>query len=403
MSFNFISYLTEARMFYDANDMKGKSADEIAGTVYLMIMALQILRYEVPNVAKSYAGDSMRYQPYEKMHYSATDLGNLIAVLNNQDDFSDKIKANKNISIPLFAINRYLSDTRSGSISPNDDASFFYRLEDYLKLYSNSVFRKLRRDIGDWRNLNFPDRVQIVTLLRREFDKRASSTDLYLWFKQNYRVKESVLPGGNYLYEEPGPTSEAITGPIRDNDISYKSTMFSDNLPVIDTVHGLQLKRIQQGDDLYYGLFDSETTLAGLLQLEKYDAYWQVRLAQIAENYKSQGFGTYLYDYAVMNDGLSILSDTNLSEGGPGGSKGLWEKLHRHGRYTVCGYNLDTNTILPEITPAEVFNQHEDLVCLATPKPVKESISEMLSRINTKNKHRIVEWYGPTVRISGEF
>ncbi len=163
-----------------------------------------------------------------------------------------------------------------------------------------------------------------------------------------------------------------------------------------------------QGDELYYGLFDPanpvKNTIVGLLQLEKYNhALWQVRLAQIDEKYKSQGFGTYLYDYAVMNDGLSILSDTNLSEGGAGGSKGVWEKLYRHGRYTVCGYNLGTNTVIPEMAPTDVFNQHEDLVCLATPKAIRESIHEMLTRVNSKNKHRLTEWYGPNVKDAGQF
>jgi hypothetical protein len=208
--------------------------------------------------------------------------------------------------------------------------------------------------------------------------------------------------------EDEDLTLEAITSPIRDNDISYKSTYFPLGTPVIHEVHGLELKKITKGDELYYGLFDPQSpirnTLVGLLQLEKYNSsLWQVRLVQIEEKYKSQGFGTYLYDYAIMNDGLSVLSDTNLTEGGLGGSKGLWEKLYRHGRYTVCGYNLISNEVLPNITPSEVFNQHDDLVCLATPKAVKESINEMITRINRQNKHRVTEWYGPAVLGSDEF
>ena len=203
---------------------------------------------------------------------------------------------------------------------------------------------------------------------------------------------------------------EVITGPIRDNDISYKSVYFTKE-PVIEKIYGLELRRSIHGDELYYGLTDPTTlpviTLAGILQLEKYNnQYWQVRLAQIEEQYKSQGYGTYLYDYAVMNDGLTLLSDTILSYqalDNTGGSIGLWKRLYSHGRFTVCGYNLETDEILPDMKPEEVINQHDNVVFMATPKQIKESIDEMLSRINNKNKHRITEWYGPNIKQSNEF
>ena len=89
----FITELTEARMFYDGKDLKGRSAEDIAGLAYLIIMLLQIIRYDYPSQAKSYASDTARYKQYETMHYSATDLSNLLAVLNNQENYDDKIKA----------------------------------------------------------------------------------------------------------------------------------------------------------------------------------------------------------------------------------------------------------------------------------------------------------------------
>jgi hypothetical protein len=628
MNLDFIhGELVEARMFFGPDNIKGKSAEQISDIIYLLFMMIEVIRYYHPDRAAKYADETLCYSTYENMHYAGTDLGNLLAVLNNQDTFKAYLKTESKISIPLFQINRYLQSVRSRNKSNNDDATFFWKLEEYLKLYSKSLFRQLRRDAGNWKNLTRADKVAFCQILRREFDSRAGNADIYLWFKQSFKLGESVneaidtkldyhkflnpalweneelkvdvkdalgkiankfaefvdvkllkitdyiITGSNCGYnytsqsdidlhilvdatalgdnpltepflkakkslwnsghditvkgftvelyaedvnndqdqlvatgvysllhdewikkptyeavtiddqavqakaegimqqidmlvssdsdadadeiaslwehirkmrraglekggefsienlafkavrnngafdklrdyenqkEDEDLTLEAITSPIRDNDVSSKSTYFTYNTPVIDKVHGLELKKVLQDDELYYGLFDPampvRNTLVGLLQLEKYnDSFWQVRLVQIEEKYKSQGYGTYLYDYAVMNDGLSILSDTNLTEGGDGGSKGLWEKLYRHGRYTVCGYNLDTNEVLPNLTPAEVFNQHEDLVCLATPKMLKESINEMLTRIKSKNKHRSVEWYGPSVSIANEF
>ena len=188
----FLQELVEARLFTDANTVKGKSVEDIAGIVYLMIMLLEIIRHEKHSFAADYANKTLAYNTYETMHYAGTDLGNLLAVLNNQDTFKGQVKPAKGIAIPLFAINRYLQSCKGSSFDHNEDATFFYRLEDYLKLYSNSVFRQLRRDVGDWKRLTHVERARIVLLLRREFDKRASSCDIYLWLKYDFKLKESV-------------------------------------------------------------------------------------------------------------------------------------------------------------------------------------------------------------------
>jgi hypothetical protein len=186
----FLKELCEARMFFNANDVKGMSASNVADVVYLIIMMIEIIRRSNPSWAASYAGQTMQYNTYQSMHYSGTDLANLLAVLNNQDTFKNDIKTDKGISIPLFQINRYLSAVRSQSNSHQDDASFFYRLEDYMKLYSKSTFRQLRREIGDWDNLSHADKQKLVLILRRAMDSTASSTDIYLWFRQSFKMKE---------------------------------------------------------------------------------------------------------------------------------------------------------------------------------------------------------------------
>jgi hypothetical protein len=187
----FLKELTEARMFFGPDDVKGKSAEDIAEVIYLIIMMLQIIRYFKPSWSSNYASQTLSYNTYENMHYSGTDLGNLLAVLNNQDTFKGSIKVNGKLNIPLFQINRYLTSVRGAQDSASDDATFFYRLEDYLKLYSKGNFRRLRRDIGDWENLSYTEKSRIVLLLRQEFDKKSSSCDIYLWFKQNYKLSTS--------------------------------------------------------------------------------------------------------------------------------------------------------------------------------------------------------------------
>ena len=191
--------LTEARMFQKAEDVKGLSASNIAELVYLIFMLLQMIRQHTPSKSSSYAGDTMTYNTYDNMHYSGTDLANLLAVLNNQDTFGDRIMVDKGISIPLFQINRFLQAVRSSSkSSQSDDVTFFYKLENYIKISSNAAFRQMRRDIANWNDLSYSEKMRNVMILRQQFDRRGSNIDLYLWFKQSFRLTESVVVEGMF-------------------------------------------------------------------------------------------------------------------------------------------------------------------------------------------------------------
>lgn len=189
----FITELVEARMFYGPKDLKNMSADKIAEIVFLIFMMIEVVRHYKPGYASTYASDTLKYNTYENMHYAGTDLGNLLAVLNNQDTFKAYIKTESGVAIPLFQINRYLRDVISNSKSNHsDDVTFFWRLEDYLKLYSNSLLRQLRRDIGNWNDLSLSNKEQIYLILRREFDKRSSSVDIYLWYKSSFKITKNI-------------------------------------------------------------------------------------------------------------------------------------------------------------------------------------------------------------------
>lgn len=189
----FITELVEARMFFGPKDLKNMSADKIAEIVFLMFMMIEVIRQYRPDYASIYATDTLKYNTYENMNYAGTDLSNLLAVLNNQDTFKAYIKSESGVAIPLYQINRYLRGVISKSSSGHsEDVTFFWRLEDYLKLYSNSLLRQLRRDIGSWKDLTLSNKEQIYLILRREFDKRASSADIYLWYKSSFKITEDV-------------------------------------------------------------------------------------------------------------------------------------------------------------------------------------------------------------------
>ena len=185
---------------------------------------------------------------------------------------------------------------------------------------------------------------------------------------------------------------EIITNPPRDEYIDDYTALFND-APVIATIRGLVLKKSMSDDEiLAYGLFNHDQ-LVGLMSLEYYwHDIWTVTLSQLAQAYKGMGYGTFLYDYAVMNDKLKIMSDsTNTS--GKYGSMELWNRLRSNRRYEVVGYDLETHEIIPNATSENVYDNNPDTRWLALPP--SKSINESLMHIQSHMKNRYVVWYGP--------
>jgi len=193
--------------------------------------------------------------------------------------------------------------------------------------------------------------------------------------------------------------TEIITNPPRDEYIdSYKYSLIT--APTIATIKGLELKRGGEAGEIAYGLFDKKN-LVGYLSLElfKTDIY-VVTLVQLAQAFKGMGFGTFLYDYAIMNDKLKILSDATNTDG-KYGSRELWTRLRRNNRYPIIGYDVKNDRELSDVTDDDVYNNDPDIRWLAIP-PV-ETINESLSRIQSTMKKRYVVWYGPGTSTENYF
>jgi hypothetical protein len=186
--------------------------------------------------------------------------------------------------------------------------------------------------------------------------------------------------------------SEIITNPPRDEYIDNYSSFFKDS-PVVAKIKNLVLKKDATETEIQYGLFDIEDRLVGYLSLYYYGKdIWVVSLVQLAQAYKGMGYGTFLYDYAIMNDKLKILSDAT-NTGGPHGSKTLWKSLYNKNKYHIVGYDTETDTILKDIHPDDIYNNKPNIRWLAIPP--NETINEALIRIQQTMKKTYVVWYGP--------
>ena len=184
---------------------------------------------------------------------------------------------------------------------------------------------------------------------------------------------------------------EIITNPPRDEYLDQFRFEFKNAVPVAK-LKNLILKKANTGSETHYGLVDEKENLVGYLSLDKFSKdIWVVSLSQLAQAYKGQGFGTFLYDFAVMNDRLQVMSDST-NTGGPHGSEKLWMRLKGNRRYEVVGYDTKTKEIIPNATKDEIYNNKTNTRWLALPPG--ETINESINRIQSLMKKRHVVWYG---------
>ena len=184
---------------------------------------------------------------------------------------------------------------------------------------------------------------------------------------------------------------EIITNPPRDEYIDHYGSNFS-NAPTVAKIKNLELKKLVEPTTIEYGLFDSSNRLVGYFSLEQHQSdIWVVTLVQLAQAYKGMGYGTFFYDYAVMNDKLKLMSDATNTDG-VNGSKNLWLSLFKKRRYDIVGYDTDANQIMSDIHPDQIYNEKPNLRWLALPGD--KTINEHIQYCQT-NPKRYVVLYGP--------
>lgn len=187
---------------------------------------------------------------------------------------------------------------------------------------------------------------------------------------------------------------EIITNPPRDEYIDqYESELAAAD--IVAKIRNLVLRKKVNTDTVEYGLFTlDKNQFVGYLSLDRYNnSMWMVTLVQLAQAYKNQGFGTFLYDYAVMDDKLTLISDAT-NTGGKNGSRELWLRLRDNNRYQVIGFDTKLNITVPNATPEQVYNNKDSIRWIAIPP--SETINEALTRIKSvMSKSKNVVWYGP--------
>ncbi len=180
---------------------------------------------------------------------------------------------------------------------------------------------------------------------------------------------------------------EIWINPPRDEYLEDRAYNFKNATPLA-TIKSLTLKSAIVGDNRFYGLFDVKNQLVGYLKITKYDKVWyQVCLSQLANTYKGQGFGSFLYDYVVLNEKIPLLSDDNLS---PQSFK-LWMRFAESGRIIVKVFDKQTGLLSDDKSVLQ-NNTRYLFAGLPTGKTINESIQERNAKYNGE---RYIVWYGP--------
>lgn len=182
MQLEFIQELTEARMFRGRETLANKSVNDIAKIVFLTLLIVEILRTLKPAVAKKYGLETLSYENFKTMRNNATDLHNLLAVLNNQNDYAGRIQPDTNVSIPALQIRRYLRDLEYDKKEKAVDRQFFYKLESFLKI-SDSEYKELRRSVVDWEMNSAVEKRKIMRTIKQDLNKLALQLDILQQFK----------------------------------------------------------------------------------------------------------------------------------------------------------------------------------------------------------------------------
>jgi hypothetical protein len=182
--FSFIQQeLVEARLFPYPDSLHGRSASELGSLLFASILALEIMRHEYPTQAWTYVQKTMAFKDFDKMRSGGTDLANLIAVMSNQDDFSDNFHTNIKVYVPELQTKAYLRSF--SSFTPNQVRQFLLRLDMDL-LIAEPQLHQARRIVSDWKDADRLHKSTAWSSLEREFTRHGKQIDVYQLAKHHF-------------------------------------------------------------------------------------------------------------------------------------------------------------------------------------------------------------------------
>lgn len=181
----FIESLYEARMTRNSQDQKVLTYTDCCERLYLSLLIVELLnKYSKHKVnARKYAKQTVAYTNYNRFRMSGTDLYNFIYFVTGDQEAMNKLKdpasamaLRKKTTLPLMAVNRYLSRISTG-VSAMANTQMYLNIESSLNI-KNTVYKAIRRALMDYDNATQIDRENTVTKLVHAARAKLRNSDI---------------------------------------------------------------------------------------------------------------------------------------------------------------------------------------------------------------------------------
>lgn len=186
----FIQELSESRLFKNPRQLEGESKRQMADALFVATLALNILRYENPNVATRYAKKTMIYG-LDGWRSSGSDYSNLAYTLLNQERYKERMINDAVVSVPRLQLTRWLRDIGKEKYDPKGDYRFFMSLQRNLNIRQPGLMNA-RRLIVDWPRLHDHEKQLATTKIYQELHRLLPQSDIFLNFKK-YATKRNAM------------------------------------------------------------------------------------------------------------------------------------------------------------------------------------------------------------------
>lgn len=190
-NFEFINELTEARLFKNPTSLEKSNTSAVADSLFAMCLALQILRYTKPDVAKEYSGKTMRYN-LEGWRSFGSDLNNLVQLADNTDRFQDKLNVDRVISVPILQMKQWLRNISKGKIDERLDMRFFQSMQRQLGIKSSSLTSS-RRYVSEWSRSSGDEKILAITRVNQILQHSLQYSDLFAPFAKVASKKGAII------------------------------------------------------------------------------------------------------------------------------------------------------------------------------------------------------------------
>lgn len=141
--------LLEARMLRYMANAEGRSADQLAGLMFACLLGVEMLRRTDPSAAASYAKNTVMVGDFDQMKSSASDLYNIMTILDNQADFEGVIRTNYSVSPALLETKSYLRRVMTVPHTTVQDRFVLSNVAQHLQI-SHGGLLLARRVISYW-------------------------------------------------------------------------------------------------------------------------------------------------------------------------------------------------------------------------------------------------------------